>query len=162
MTNRKLWRLIWWIYLAALIALVVIKFNGSFAELSARIARASQPDSVNYNLIPFRTLSIQLRLLNSHWAVYNLLGNFVPFIPFGFLLPIAYCRFDSIAKVFGISICSIVCIELFQLVSKLGCFDVDDIIMNMIGIMCGYLVFKLTAKKRKDDLPPSQSSPHAL
>ncbi|MCD8115763.1 MAG: VanZ family protein [Oscillospiraceae bacterium] len=162
MTKRKLWRLIWWIYLTALIVLVVIKFRGSFAELAARIEQASQPGIINYNLIPLRTISIQLRLLHTGWAIYNLLGNFIPFIPFGFLLPKAYDKLDSAAKIFGVGVASIVFIELFQLVTRLGSFDVDDIIMNTIGIMCGYLFFRWTARRKNEGEPPSQSPPAAL
>ena len=34
------------------------------------------------------------------WALKNLLGNLLPFIPFGFLLPIAYPRIKAFFKVF--------------------------------------------------------------
>ncbi|MCD7845007.1 MAG: VanZ family protein [Oscillospiraceae bacterium] len=162
MTKRKLWRLIWWIYLAALILLVVIKFRGSFGDLAARIDRAAQPDSVNYNLIPFHTLSMLLRLLPSPWAVYNLLGNFIPFIPFGFLLPGAYSRLDSAAGVLGVGLLSVTAIEVFQLVTRLGIFDVDDILMNTVGILCGYLLFRLIGCGGQGNEPPSQSPPTAL
>ena len=35
----------------------------------------------------------------------------------------------------------ILLIKIFQFFTKLGTFDVDDIILNMIGIVCGYLMF---------------------
>lgn len=162
MTKSRLWRIIWWVYVTALVMLVVIKFDGSFSALSARIEWASQPDSVNYNLIPFRTLSLLLRLLPSEWAIYNLLGNFIPFVPFGFLLPGAYSWMNSAVRALGTGFLSVVCIESFQLVTGLGIFDVDDIILNMVGILCGYLVFRLTVWGKNRKIPPSQSPPAAL
>lgn len=43
------------------------------------------------------------------WALKNLLGNLLPFIPFGFLLPIAYPRIKAFFKVFfSRNVCSIV------------------------------------------------------
>jgi glycopeptide antibiotics resistance protein len=35
-------------------------------------------------------------------------------------------------------------IEVFQYITKTGSFDVDDIILNMIGIALGYLIIKFT------------------
>lgn len=39
------------------------------------------------------------------WALKNLLGNLLPFIPFGFLLPIAYPRIKAFFKVFLVGMC---------------------------------------------------------
>ncbi|MDE7276526.1 MAG: VanZ family protein, partial [Lachnospiraceae bacterium] len=38
---------------------------------------------------------------------------------------------------------SILLIEIFQFFTNLGSFDVDDIILNMVGIVCGYLMFQI-------------------
>ena len=120
---------------------VVVKFKGSFYELSDRITLYSVQGSINYNLIPFRSMSVQIRHITQWWALKNLLGNIIPFVPFGFLLPIAYRKFTSAIKVLPTGLVSILLIELFQFFTKLGSFDVDDIILNMIGIICGYLMF---------------------
>ena len=90
---------------------------------------------------PFRSISSQLERITQWWALKNLLGNIIPFIPFGFFLPITYKKFSSAIKVLSIGLVSIVLIEIFQFFTKLGSFDVDDIILNMIGIVCGYLMF---------------------
>ena len=46
------------------------------------------------------------------------------------------------------------CIELIQLITKLGVFDVDDIIMNTFGGMIGYIIYYILArfdrKRRKE------------
>lgn len=41
--------------------------------------------------------------------------------------------------------------ECIQLVTKTGCFDVDDIFLNTIGGMLGYLVYALVQRKRDRD-----------
>ena len=133
--------IIWWLYIALLFVFVVVKFKGSFYELSDRIRSFSNPDDINYNLIPFRSISSQLERITQWWALKNLLGNIIPFIPFGFLLPITYPKFNSAIRVLAIGFVSIVLIEIFQFFTKIGSFDVDDIILNMIGIVCGYLMF---------------------
>lgn len=137
----KILKIIWWMYIALLFVFVVVKFKGSFYELSDRISSYSMQGSINYNLIPFRSMSTQIERITQWWALKNLLGNIIPFIPFGFLLPITYKKFSLALSVFFTGLASILLIEVFQFFTKLGSFDVDDIILNMIGIVCGYLMF---------------------
>ncbi|MBD5549465.1 MAG: VanZ family protein [Lachnospiraceae bacterium] len=148
----KIIKVLWWVYIALLFVVVVVKFKGSFYELSDRVNSYSMQGSINYNLIPFRSMSTQIEYITQWWALKNLFGNIIPFIPFGFLLPIAYKKFNSTIKVLSMGLASILIIEIFQFFTKLGSFDVDDIILNMIGIVCGYLMFlvinRLFVRKR--------------
>lgn len=137
----KILKIILWLYIVLLFVFVVVKFKGSFYELSDRVNSYSMQGSINYNLIPFRSMSTQIEYITQWWALKNLLGNIIPFIPFGFLLPITYKKFSSMIGVFFTGLFSILIIEIFQFFTKLGSFDVDDIILNMIGIVCGYLIF---------------------
>ena len=137
----KTLKILWWVYIALLFVFVVVKFKGSFYELSDRINSYSIQGSINYNLIPFRSMSVQIERITQWWALKNLLGNIIPFIPFGFLLPVTYKKFGSAIKVLSMGFASILLIEIFQFFTKLGNFDIDDIILNMIGIVCGYLMF---------------------
>ena len=140
----KILKIIWWVYIALLFVFVVVKFKGSFYELTDRISTYSMQGSINYNLIPFRSMSAQIERITQWWALKNLLGNIIPFIPFGFLLPVTYKKFSSAISVFVIGLASILVIESFQFFTKLGSFDVDDIILNMTGIVCGYVIFLVT------------------
>lgn len=137
----KVFITLWWVYIALLFIFVVVKFKGSFHELSDRINAYSMPGFINYNLIPFRSISIQIEHITQWWALKNLLGNIIPFIPFGFLLPLAYKKSNSMIKVLSIGSVSVLLIEIFQFFTKLGSFDIDDIMLNIIGIICGYLTF---------------------
>ncbi len=71
----------------------------------------------------------------------NLAGNVVCFMPFGFLLP--FLQEESRHWwVLLINSFLLVCgIELFQLITAFGAFDVDDILLNCVGAMLGYGVF---------------------
>ena len=140
----KTLKILWWVYIALLFVFVVVKFKGSFYELSDRVNTYSMQGSINYNLIPFRSMSAQIERITQWWALKNLLGNIIPFIPFGFLLPVTYKKLSSAISVFVIGLASILVIESFQFFTKLGSFDVDDIILNMTGIVCGYVIFLVT------------------
>ncbi len=136
--RNKLINIIWWIYIALLFLIVVIKFRGSVAIL---VEQASFTEfGTNCNLVPFRSILSQLRCISESWAIMNLLGNIVPFVPFGFLLPLNYEKAKPFAKTFIIGLVFIFLVEVFQFFTCLGSFDVDDIILNMIGIICGYVI----------------------
>lgn len=132
---------IWYLYLVLLFVFVVIKFNGSFIRLADKIA--ATPFGTNYNLVPFRTIGVQIEHVSEGWAWINLLGNVIPFSPFGVMLPLVYPRFKPFVKVFISGLFFILLIEFFQFITRLGSFDVDDIILNMAGVCIGYLGMKV-------------------
>lgn len=143
MKQNKIIKFIWWLYIVLLFLLVVVKFRGSVAELSDRVNSYAMEGAINYNFVPFRSIGNQVAHIFQGWALLNLLGNIVPFIPFGFLLPISYRKINTFYKVFAVGFLAIVFIELFQFVTKLGSFDVDDIILNTVGVSLGYFMIWL-------------------
>jgi glycopeptide antibiotics resistance protein len=74
--------------------------------------------------------------------LYNLAGNVVAFMPLGFLLPFAFRRFKAV-KTFAAAFAFILIAEVLQLVSRRGVFDVDDLILNMLGSIIGYAAYRL-------------------
>ncbi|MDD2648777.1 MAG: VanZ family protein [Eubacteriales bacterium] len=130
-----------------LLCVVVFKFRGSFTELGDKIAATSF--DTNNNFVPFRTIGVQLAHISEGWAKFNLLGNTIPFIPFGFLLPIVYKKASSFKRVFIIGLIFIILIEIIQFATRLGSFDVDDILLNMLGILFGCAVYMTQRKRRK-------------
>ena len=74
-------------------------------------------------------------------GIKKLIGKYNSIYPVWLFLPIAYKKFSSTISVFFTGLASILLIEIFQFLTKLGTFDIDDIILNMIGIVCGYLMF---------------------
>ena len=83
------------------------------------------------------------------YAVFtNLLGNVLTFVPFGFFMPMASRYRSFLSTVF----CSFVlsfCVEAFQLITKVGSFDVDDMLLNTIGGVAGYIIFVVFAAIRR-------------
>lgn len=143
--HKKLAKIIWWIYIIILLSAVVIKFKGSFVDLTDRISEYSAWK--NYNLTPFVSIKQQIDNISDSWARLNLIGNIIPFMPFGAFLPFVYPKINSFIKVFLIGFLFVLSIETFQLVTNLGVFDVDDIILNMVGICLGYFISRPFRKK---------------
>lgn len=78
----------------------------------------------------------------------NLFGNVLIFVPFGFFMPMASkyrSFFSTLFYSFGLTLC----VETFQLITKVGSFDVDDLLLNTIGGVVGYIVFVICAAMRR-------------
>lgn len=140
MNRRNIVKIVWWVYIALLFGVVIIKFRGSFSELFAKIKTV--PFRTNYNLIPFISIGQQLENFSEGWARINILGNIIPFVPFGYFLPLIYKKINSPQRLFSVALLFILFIEIFQFITRLGIFDVDDIILNMFGILIGYFLYK--------------------
>lgn len=108
----------------------------------------------NLNLVPFATLRLYWHVLGKdvsegllRQAIINLAGNVVMFVPLGWFLPGIFRAFRGFFKTafFGISLVCLV--ELVQYVTGLGVCDIDDLILNTVGILLGYGLWKLGHRK---------------
>ena len=146
--KRGVWKLLFWTYLLFLFVFVILKFTGSVQDLLDRMA--AEPYGKTYNLEPLATIKIQLRHWSEGWARFNLIGNTVAFVPFGFLLPLTYRKRCSLFAVLLLGLMFVLFAEALQLYTNLGTFDVDDIILNMSAIFLGYLPVGISGMFRKN------------
>lgn len=73
----------------------------------------------------------------------NVCGNIVVFIPVGIFLPQLIKRCKNVFLIILISLELSLFAEVIQLVSKVGSFDVDDLLLNTLGGLCGYIIYML-------------------
>ncbi|WP_294795048.1 VanZ family protein [uncultured Fenollaria sp.] len=138
MKNKKLIKILFYIYIAFLILFVVLKFDGSFERiifLHNSIIENEKDGLRNINLIPFRSISPYLRNITEPYAFKNIIANILVFIPLGFF--VSNKNSKNVFKTLAICLSVIFSIECIQLLFKIGFFDVDDIILNFIGSLIG-------------------------
>jgi glycopeptide antibiotics resistance protein len=138
------YRIIFWVYIIILFIVVVIKFNGSIDTLKHNIDLTKWNRDAglwNANFEPLKSIKAYFKDITSWYALKNLLGNLLAFIPFGFLLPVAYLNCRNFFMALIIALECIVGAEIFQFISMTGTFDVDDILLNMISFLIGYCLF---------------------
>lgn len=70
------------------------------------------------------------------------LGNVVMFVPFGFLGWI-FPQLKKIKNLVITFVSSIVIIEALQYFSRLGVFDVDDVLLNTFGVFLGWQIKRI-------------------
>ncbi len=89
------------------------------------------------NLIPFK--EIFRYEIGSYKFIKNIVGNILLFLPFGFFTSY-YLNTTKVSPPLVISLIVSLCAEGMQY--YLGrVFDIDDLILNVIGGFCGYLLF---------------------
>lgn len=70
----------------------------------------------------------------------NVVGNIVVFIPVGMFLPALFKRCKNVILTMLVSLELSLFAEVVQLATRVGSFDVDDLLLNTLGGLCGYLV----------------------
>lgn len=142
--------LAWTLFIVYMFFLMYFLF---FAEI---MGRTYIDRDYHYNLTPFREIRrfiVYRRTLGWFAVLSNLLGNVLAFVPFGMILPMLTpkCRnfFHIVLLGFDFSLF----VETIQLISKVGSFDVDDLILNTLGAALGYLAYRLIRRyfRRKHD-----------
>ncbi|MBH1939283.1 VanZ family protein [Mobilitalea sibirica] len=117
-----------------------------FLFFSEHYGRDLISEDYRYNLEFFKEIKrfIKYReILGLESFVVNILGNILAFAPFGLLLPLLNKRYRRIFYVTFLSCTFSLAIELVQMYSKVGIFDVDDVVLNTLGGLIGYLFFAL-------------------
>jgi glycopeptide antibiotics resistance protein len=103
----------------------------------------------NANIIPFRTIFnyiVGFEHYNFNIIIDNTLGNVLIFFPLGIFLPILFKRYTTFNRAVTVSLITSFIIEALQLILRIGQFDIDDVILNGIGSIIGFLVVKLIIK----------------
>ena len=123
-----------------------------FLFFAESYGRAAGLEEYHYNLVPFQEIRRYLRypgLLGAYAVVTNLAGNVIGFLPFGAILPVLKRNMRRCWKVALLAFEFSAMVEVTQLITKVGCFDVDDIILNTMGGVLGYGIFALCNRLRR-------------
>lgn len=141
MTERKrkttlfVGKILFFIYLLVLIYLLFF---------SERYGRTQGTGEYRYNLVPFAEIKryiIYSDKFTSELFLINIVGNMLAFVPFGFFVPLVNSEHKNVLRVGLLSMVFSAIVEVVQLVSKVGSFDVDDIILNTLGGLVGALIY---------------------
>ena len=111
------------------------KVNGEIQPLVFESAKAF-PFRINW--IPFVNLFEYPEMRD---VLINVIGNTAMFIPLGIVWPSVYKRLDTHRKVIPAGIGVSLCIEILQLPLYDRVSDVDDLLLNSLGFIIGYLLY---------------------
>ncbi len=114
--------------------------NGGFRAL--QIAMKS-----HINLIPFATINnylskYELGRVSETTMLINLVGNLAAFAPMGYFLPKLSQLFKQRFTFYSTMILLLLSVETLQYITMSGAFDVDDMILNLVGVIILFEMFK--------------------
>ena len=140
---RKWMKFCFALYIIFLIKVIIFKYP--YEQLAA-IVQSWQRDVIleglgTANFIPFKTIKMYIKYADRLNSFENLAGNILAFVPFGVLFPMMRRKKSGLIDVFANALVLVLGIEIFQLFSAFGAFDVDDIILNCFGAVLGYIVY---------------------
>ena len=143
--NRKSKPLYWLGFAVYIIILVKVIFlsiplEGVKASItSASIDRMSANLKIA-NFMPLRTISAYTAMYFKPAMKYLAFG-ILWFIPLGFFIP-TLTKHKRFKNTMIIGSLTIVTLEVLQIITSLGVFDIDDIILNVTGLIMGFMVYK--------------------
>lgn len=129
-----------------------------FVLFSDRLGRVEGYSTFRYNLVPFVEIH-RFIMYRDHMStgafILNLIGNLLVFFPFGFLIPIWRTKKTGLIRIIIYSFLGSLCIETLQLVTRVGVFDVDDLLLNTLGGVLGWIgylimlwLFRVTVSRK--------------
>ncbi|WP_455675693.1 VanZ family protein [Pradoshia sp.] len=100
----------------------------------------------DYNVTPFETIKMYIVYMD-YFSFYvwfiNLFGNIIAFMPLGLLLPLLSDRWKGAFRITILSFFVSLTVETIQLTFHVGRFDVDDMLLNTIGGLLGYVLLQI-------------------
>lgn len=104
---------------------------------------------MNFNIVRLKPLASTIYFVSNSlfWRdiIINLVGNLVMFVPFGFLGWI-FPRLNQYKTLVINFVFVLIIVESMQYFTRLGVFDIDDVLLNSIGVSIGYYL-KLRIEK---------------
>lgn len=138
--------------LGKILFVLYIIFVFYFLLISELYGRTGEMQEYRYNLILFKEIKRfwnYREQLGMFATAANLFGNVLIFLPFGFFMAMA-SRYRSFLSTVIYSFALSLTIEISQLFMKVGCFDVDDLLLNTMGGMLGFVAFAICNVIRRD------------
>jgi glycopeptide antibiotics resistance protein len=139
-------------YLAALIQITVIRNTGDF------LLFLSQAHSwLTVQPIPFDTTIAEFR--RGLWPFcYHVVGNMIWFVPLGLIGPLVKRSLQRCKKLIIAAICLSLGIELAQWIFATGMSDIDDIILNALGALVGWIIWHRVRRTTEDRRRKNEST----
>jgi len=146
MRQRLISIIIFIIYCAILIKVMVFKDIPTIRIGQLMLNFAGTDGGHPPNFVPFATI-VPYFLGDKGLIIagINLIGNIALLVPLGFLAPLVFPNMTW-KKSLALAVASGLSIETMQEVLRVGIFDIDDVILNALGVMIGYWACTLLVK----------------
>lgn len=132
------WQHYFWGYIFILYLMIALTEVVGFPSWSGFMRLSKYNESIfnaNINLVPFQ----------DGFEISGLL-NIIFFIPLGFVLPTLWSKYNSLIRTLCFGVIFSFIIEIGQLFVKYRITDIDDLLMNGLGVIVGWIIYKIWRK----------------
>lgn len=133
----------------AVIARHGIDLTGAYFDFVGNARDRLLSGAWGVNFIPFKTIRAYFHYSGFLYVCSNILGNVILFLPFGFFLPTLYKKAQKLTYTLRNTIMFSIFIEFIQFFIGRS-VDIDDVMLNTLGGVLGYLLFRRWSRRRKD------------
>lgn len=135
-------------YFLFAVCLIVISVPTVLWDLLSVVFGAYEVTLHTLNIVPFKFITENWDM-GARKQVTQIIANILMFVPLGFILPVVFPRVRAFART---AVCMLSFSFLIELVQYFigRSADVDDLILNTVGGMVGYLIFYAFAVRFKD------------
>ncbi len=153
---RYIFIAIFLVYSVILFSVLILKWLPFYNRPQWQPLPLNDQSPINTEL--FTSIKKDIRILQQQGYVrssfFNLFGNVLAFIPCGILLPLIYTGSFVYLRTFLSGLAITLGVELIQLITSFGIWDIDDIVLNICGLLIGMLLslpcsFYCRAKQNK-------------
>lgn len=140
-------------YILHSIAFIIYLINLSYQLfLNPSLRHVKAISSVNIS--PLKTIFLYYTAYTRHTLpikniILNMIGNVMLFMPFGYFVYVLCKPMRSFLPYFFFLLLMITGVEGIQYVARVGSADIDDIILNMSGVLILFIIMKIPVIKKK-------------
>ena len=144
--RREAVLLLIWLDLAVIFRFTLFPMALADGHVQPLVFEAERAFPFRVNLVPL----VHLLEYDSRGDILvNVLGNALMFVPTGVFLPIVYKRLDRFWKVAAAGAGISLGIEILQLPFAVRASDIDDLLLNTLGVCLGYALYALIARGKR-------------
>lgn len=109
--------------------------------------------NTSFNIVPFSTIKLFINgyikeLVTFKDFMANIFGNLCAFMPFALFIPLLINKIDKYYKFIIVMAIIIISIEILQFITMSGSCDIDDFILNILGVSIAYFILKIKCINR--------------
>ena len=109
--------------------------------------------SLSFNIVPFKTIKLftmgyKYGLVSFNAYFTNVFGNILVFMPYGFFIPMLFKKINTYIKFIIFIFLIVLLIEISQFFTMSGSFDIDDMILNLLGASIAYGIYRIPPIKK--------------
>lgn len=133
------------VYLLVLLKLLFFKITFAFSDIAITDNKGIDFETLlaGSSFVPFYRIHYYLSGQEPYLVgLLNIAGNVILFVPMGIFLPLLFRNLQTGRRVGAVVGLLSLCVEILQLFTATGQFDVDDVILNTLGGLAGYGIFR--------------------